>query len=59
MTLFSKDAAIPLFKLAIKPYDYYLRYSFEGTLGTINFYQELQALSTLIVVPEHFQLKEI
>ena len=59
MAPFSDNTAFPLFKLSIKPYDYYLRYSFEGTLGTINFYQELQALSTLIVVPEHFQLKEI
>lgn len=41
MTILGEGEPLPLYKLAIRPYDYYIQYSFLGELARLNFYQEL------------------
>lgn len=54
-----RDEILPLWKLPVRPYHYYLQYSFTSNLSRLLFYQELAAMSHLIIAPEGITTKPI
>lgn len=44
--------------MAVKPYEYYLKFNFEGTRQRLEFYSRLPKLSSIVVIPEYVTVTE-